>query len=246
MKALEKLLRLHEYLSKRYPEIGTFALDSHIPKEAILSAISEFAKFDYDPQHKFFTRDIKGVMFATEKIELNHIDSLSELREAISYLNDAHDIRLQAMENAQEFPLDSTLLTPPENVRDISKNNVLSFLKDRYGIDTEEKLYALDEKEHKKIVFDIYRNFTGYVPFKESPGSIIFSVPQHSHMKLRYSGLPDFKESRTLLSHLITMRSIRENTEILLENTTAERMRELEDFAKEKEKERDKEQELEH
>ena len=240
-----KLLQIQKYLSEKYSDIGTIAHNGQIPKEAILSAISEFAKFDYDPQHKFFIRDIKGVMFATEKIELNHIDSLSELHEAISYLNDAHDIRLHAMENAQEFPLDSTLLIPPEEVRDISRNNVLSFLKDSYGIDTEEQLFALDEKEHKKIVFDIYRNFTGYVPFKESPGSIIFSVPQHADLRLRYSGLPDFKESRTLLSHLITMRSIKENTEILLENTTAERMRELEDFAKEKKKERDREQELE-
>ena len=141
--------------------------------------------------------------------------------------------------------MDRELFAPHKEVRDISRSNVVTFLKDTYGIHTEKELFALEPKEHRKVVYDIYRTFTGYVPFKQIPGSIIFSAPQHADLKFRYSGLPDFKESKTLLSHLRTMRNIKKNTELMLANTTADRVRELEDFTKSKKNRRDKEQGLE-
>lgn len=243
MDSYTRLLKLMDYLATNHSDIDINNLQ-HGEKEqrAVLSAIKTFANYDYDPNHKFFTTDIRGVMFATENIELHEITTIPELYHAIAYLNQAYEKRLQGMEKTIALP--KRFYTEPKQVQDISRGNIMRFLQQNYGLHSEKELFKLKDKKQKEAIYDLYRNFTSFIPHEKTPGSIIFSMPQEPDLKLRYSDLPDFTNTN-LYSHIRDMRNVKRNTQQMIRETTTERIEQIKRLSKDKLKEKDNNQEKE-
>lgn len=232
-----RFLKLLEYLATNHSDINIDNLQYGKKEEAaVLSVIKEFANYDYDHAHKFFTRDIKGVMFATENIVLKEINTIPDLHHAIGYLNHAYEKRLQVMEQAITLP--ERLYAEPEKVQDISRGNIMVFLQETYGLHSEKEFLELKDQKQKEVVYDLYRNFTGFTPIKKSHGSIMFTFPEEPDLKLQYSDYPDFT-NESLFSHIRDMRGVNKNTQQMVRETTTERIEQIKGLGKDKLKEKD-------
>ena len=236
MKLSKEILEIAEYISHRYTEPLT--PEGELSEEVILDTIKAFSQFDYDSKHKLFTRDINGAMFGTENVELDQISSIADLYQAISYLQNAYDKRYVPKEKTQ-IKLDEQLYNSPTDIKDISRKEILGFLKQQYDIDSEKQLYDLEEGRHKNVVYDIYRNFTGYIPVKESPHRISFKLPEETSLGVSYNNLPNFENDTTLFAHIRTMRDIKKNAQQLLKEVTPQRLEELKNLVNNKEQEED-------
>ncbi|MFD2565900.1 hypothetical protein [Pseudotenacibaculum haliotis] len=246
MKNLQNYLALYLFIIEDQKVIDPDELFNTYNREEIekvvLSAIKEFAEFDYDKSSKYFTRDMEGIMFATEVVELEKINSLHELHDAIDYLLRGYHKRLNLIKQSKEFSLPDKLYKAPKEVQNISRKLVLNFLKESHQIEGEKELFELGEAKHREAIYDMYRTFTGCIPREDSPGNIYFSFLEDPNLKLSYGGLPDFDNNKDLFSHIRDMRKIKEKTHQMLQETTPQRMAEIKRLAKDKQKDNQREQ----
>ncbi|UOY05017.1 hypothetical protein L0P88_13755 [Muricauda sp. SCSIO 64092] len=228
MKPHERFFKLLKYLAKNHPDIDLNNLHDEAGEKATLSAIKEFAGYDYNPEKKFFiiNNEEKKLVFATENVELEEIKSAADLYHAINYLNEAYDKRIKSME--QQVDLPKRLFLEPKEVQDISRKNIMNFLQETYQINNEEELFALEEQKHKEVIYDLYRTFTGYTPRKDF-GGIMKSIPNESDVVLSHRNLPDFQND-TLFSHIRDMRKTNEDTQQRLQETTSKRLEEIKEM----------------
>lgn len=243
MERQEHFFKLITYLLENHPYLIDIddLHDGAKGEQAVLSAIKEFSGFDYDQNKKLFIKNGKDLCFATELIKLEKIKSIPDLFQSIEYLNGAYLKRLQTMQQAIDIP--EWLFTEPEKIQDISRESIMGLLCETYGLKNEKELFVLEEQKQKEIIYDIYRTFTGYVPLRESPGSIAVSMADNPDMKLRYNDFPNFQHNN-LLGHIRDMRTVRKNTEQTLKETTPQRIKEIKKLTKEQAKKREQDQEL--
>lgn len=228
MKVPKEILQIAEYISHNYSEPLTS--EGYIKEDVTLSTIKEFTGFEYDAKNKFFMRDIDGVYFATELVELDSIDSIVDLHQAIEYLKDAHKKRKAEPSKMQNITLDEQLYIPPTNVQPISRSHIDIFLKEEYNIQNESELFALDENAHKNAIYGMYRKFTGYIPIKREPNRVLYIIPDKEGIGMGYSNVPDFENNTSLFSHIRSMRKINKHTKEQVKELSGDRLAQLEAF----------------
>ncbi|MFC5044105.1 hypothetical protein ACFSTE_09340 [Aquimarina hainanensis] len=242
MESFKDFLKFIKHLRTHYSDINLNNLqESKNGQETVLSIIKEFANYDYDHDNKFFVTDIDGILFATETVELEKINRLPDLYSAIQYLNDAYQKRKENKSQANTLQLPDKLFSKPKETLDISRVNIMSFLLETYKLNSEKELWECKEEKQREIIYDIYRNFTGFMPLKEDAKGIFFTFPQEQDMRLRYSQYPNFQH-KDLFSHIRDIRSVKRNTEQLIRETTVDRITQIKKLTKDQAKKRGYEQ----
>lgn len=209
-------------------------------EEMIVFLIKKLTGFDYDAKNKVFTTHLENnSKFISEVVEPANIKSLKKLYEAVFHLMEAKAIRNQSIVEKSEIVLPEYLYKPTKKIQEISKENVLAFLKKEHGIENEKSLFELEENKHAEVIYNLFRTFTGCIAHHKSTGAILYSLPQDQDLKLSYNDLPNLDHT-DLFSHLRDMRKVEKSNREMTEQITEDRIQQIKKMTKSNQQEQER------
>ncbi|QHI38046.1 hypothetical protein IMCC3317_34300 [Kordia antarctica] len=218
------------FLYEKYPHLDDLksVFEDRSQREVFaLTTIKKFTGFDYDREYKVFSKKMQNEsLFLTETTSLEDIKTPLSLLLAIDRLNQSYELRRDIHQDTKQPSFSEDIILPPKEVDDISRESVIHYLKQHHDID-DENLFKQETKKQKKIIYDLYRNFTAHVPMGDNMKGIAFSLPDNPEVKLRYQDEPQFEKITSLFSLLREMRTIKKMTQKAIEHVPHQRIEAL-------------------
>lgn len=234
---LNKCLLIIKHIDENYNKgVEEFFNDQNRDKieQIILSVIKEFTTCNYDPKRKLFVKTLESKeVFTSEIIELKTIVSINDLYDTIDHLNQVYHKPHQQFQ--QKVP--QRLYEFPKEIQDISRDNVLTFLKESYQIQNEKEFWSLNQNKYKEIVYDMYRTFTGGILLKDNSGDVSFRLPNRENVYLTYTEFPEFSDNADLDYHIRDMIALKEHVKEMYRGAPSKRLLQLKRVTKQQDQE---------
>ena len=211
MSNLYESVLLVNYLHKQYGKNLNGLFDEKNREQAekvFLSAIMELSVYKDSEPLPLFTEGVRGERsFTLETMSLDHIQSLEDLYDTIVHINHMLLYVNEAFYNDEL--LDKRFDEFPKQVKNITRDNVLTFLNDSYQVKNFNELWKFGRDDNKKIFCDMYRAFTGCL-LKQDAGDY-FLLCEYKNEALEYPVFVDFLYKPDLFKHITYMKAIKAN-----------------------------------